>query len=99
MARHNKLQHIDYIKGGDPRMLPCPFCGPYVNDEGDSFDILYEWWYKIRCANCTCCPYSSSSDSIEKAIEFWNTRVQMASLDDAKFLIQKAIKDLSKVIE
>ena len=98
MAR-NKLQHIDYIKFGDTRFLPCPFCGVYQNDEGDSFDVLFDWWYKIRCASCACTPYSSESDTVEKAIEFWNTRVQMASLDDAKFLIKKAINDLKKVIE
>ena len=99
MAKHNKLTHIDYIKFGDPRVLPCPFCGEFKNEDGDSFDILYDWWYKIRCGDCGCMPYSPNSNTIEKAIEFWNTRTQVSSIDEAKFLIRKAINDLSKVIE
>ncbi len=99
MTRHRKMEHIDFIKYGDSRFLPCPWCGEWKNDEGDSFDILFDFWYKVRCSNCCCMPYSSNSDTIEAAIDFWNTRVQLASIDDAKFLIKKAICNLSKTLE
>jgi len=98
MARRT-VEHIEYIQFGDKRFLPCPFCGEFKNDEGDSFDILFDFWYKVRCINCCCMPYSPNSNTIEKAIEFWNVRVQLASVDDAKFLIRKVIKDLNEVLK
>lgn len=99
MPRHRKVEHIEYIKFGDPRILPCPWCGEWKSDEGDSFDILFEWWYKVRCGNCSAMPYSPNSNTIQAAIDFWNTRSRLASIEDAKFLIKKVIDDLSKVIK
>lgn len=98
MAR-NSCQHIDYIKFGDTRFLYCPWCGDWKDEEGHSFDILHDYWYKVRCLNCSAMPSSSESNTIEAAINFWNKRVQLASLDDAKFLIKKVISDLSKTLE
>jgi hypothetical protein len=97
MARR-QVEHIDFIKCGDHRALPCPWCGEWKDEDGISLDILFDYWYKVRCLNCSCMPYSSNSDTIDKAIEFWNTRRQLASVEDGKFLIKKAISDLSKVI-
>ena len=98
MSRRNGMQHVDFVQGGDERFLPCPFCGVYQDEEGHSFDILFDYWYKIRCNSCSCMPYSSASDTVEKAIEFWNKRVRLASIDDAKFLISRAIHDLERVL-
>jgi len=99
MAKRNNMQLVEFITINDKRFLPCPFCGTKEDDEGHSFHVLQDWWYKIRCTTCEACPYSSESKTLDAAIDFWNKRVQLSSLDDAKFLIKKVINDLTKVIE
>jgi hypothetical protein len=69
------------------------------DEDGIALDILFDHWYKIRCLNCSCMPYSSNSNTIEAAIHFWNTRRILASVDDGKFLIRNAIDALCKVLE
>jgi hypothetical protein len=95
-----QLKHIGYIFSSDLRCFPCPFCGKWNNENGISFDILFDLYcYKIRCLNCFATPFSVNSTTIEAAIHFWNIRNQLASLDDAKLLIRKLMNDLSKTIE
>ena len=99
MARGSQIKHVDFIYSDDPRCLPCPWCGKWKDEDGIALDILFDYWYKIRCLNCLAMPYSCSSNTVEAAINFWNTRNQPASLEDAKLLIRKVVTDLSKAIE
>ncbi|MBQ7560974.1 MAG: Lar family restriction alleviation protein [Synergistaceae bacterium] len=55
-------------------LLPCPFCGNSA--------ILYEFGdntYSVRCdrSHCKISPRSNRFDSLDKAIDAWNTRANI----------------------
>lgn len=98
MGRKNNAIHIGFIKHEEKTALPCPWCGEWKDEDGISLDIILDYWYKIRCLNCSCMPYSPNSNTVEAAIQFWNTRHHITSTEDAKSLIKKVIADLSDAI-
>ncbi len=80
MAR--KDPHIKFHDLPD-NILPCPFCGPVCPSTAvlmiEERIVHSQVAFVIDCTNCGCT--TQNGESLEQALEFWNTR-PLASQDE-----------------
>jgi hypothetical protein len=68
-------------------LLPCPFCGTSVRDQGDVPETRQSSWLRVtleagtlwfvECFGCGACLIPTEHGTEEEAIEAWNTRANV----------------------
>ena len=71
------------------KLLPCPFCGGEAIQEAGERIVCYDEYEYFECVHCTNCKASVEGETVEEAVNKWNTRKPMERILDELVNLKK----------